>query len=91
MKITFIGILPSIGIKSKSSSVFCHVSVALLTGWFQAELLQLINKFLDDYEIAYKSAKMTAHCKKWQKNGCCTKYVGSLTRCKLAQFFHIPL
>ena len=55
LPINFIGIIPN------------SVSIALLTGWFQAELLQLINKFLDDYEIAYKSAKMTAHCKKWQK------------------------
>ena len=51
---------------NQNNQVFL-VSVALLTGWFQAELLQLINKFLDDYEIAYKSAKMTAQCKKWQK------------------------
>ena len=65
MKITLLGFYLQLAI-NQNNQVFL-LSVALLTGWFQAELLQLINKFLDDYEIAYKSAKMTAHCKKWQK------------------------
>ena len=62
MKITIIGFYLQLA-SNQNNQVF----FAMLTGWFQAELLQLINKFLDDYEIAYKSAKMTALCKKWQK------------------------